>query len=198
MSAASNPPLTAAPGDRADRLSFAVIAGMSAFLGLLTVADGIWRTVALAAGVGPVELIAGGDLPSADVGRISAATVTSEAVGEGSRALLVTASAIDLLVMVAIFAAIVVFQVMTGRGTPFHRFVFPVVLTAGLAMTFGGMLAAGIDGLGRTMAGGDLGAPYEMAFELRFGPRTFGFVVLVVAYVLRTGQRLQRDSEGLV
>ena len=40
--------------------------------------------------------------------------------------------------------------------------------------------------------------PYRAAFELQLGPWAFGFVVLVAAYVIRAGERLQRDTEGLV
>ncbi len=180
-----------------DRIAFGVIAGLAGVLGLLTVADGVWRTIALAIGDGPVDLIAFAPLPG-NVGSITGATVTSDAVGDGSRALLVTASAISLLVAAAISGAVVAFLAMTARGTPFHRILFPIMLVTGSAMSFGGMLAAGLDGLGRMMAGGDLGEPYRMAFELQLGPWAFGFVVLVAAYVLRAGTRLQRDTEGLV
>lgn len=180
-----------------DRIAFAVIAGIAGLLGLLTIADGVWRTIALGVGDGPVDLIAFAPLPG-NVGNITGATVTSDALGEGSRALLVTASAISLLVTAAISGAVVVFLVMTARSTPFHRILYPVVLTTGLAMSLGGMLAAGLDGLGRMMAGGDLGEPYAIAFELQFGPWAFGFVVLVAAYVIRAGERLQRETEGLV
>jgi len=189
---------TVAPSLRlGDRIAFGVIAGMAALLGLLAVADGIWRTIALAAGNGPVGLIAFAPLPG-NVGNITGATVTSDALGEGSRALLVVASAISLLVVAAISGAVVVFLTMTARGTPFHRILYPVVLTAWLLMSLGGILASGLDGLGRMMAGGDLGEPYQMAFELQLGPWAFGFVVLVAAYVIRAGERLQRDAEGLV
>ena len=180
-----------------DRIAFSVIAAMAALLGLLTIADGLWRTIALAVGNGPVDLLAFAPLPG-NVGSITGATVTSGALGEGSRALLVVASAVSLLVGAAISGAVVVFLAMTARGTPFHRVLYPVVLTTGLLMSLGGMVAAGIDGLGRMMAGGELGDPYQMAFELQLGPWAFGFVVLVAAYVIRAGERLQRDAEGLV
>ncbi|PZQ90390.1 MAG: hypothetical protein DI534_04025 [Leifsonia xyli] len=180
-----------------DRVAFSVIAAIAGLLGMLTIADGIWRTIALAVGNGPVDLIAFAPL-TGNVGNITGATVTSADVGEGSRALLVAGSAVALLVAVAISVAVVLFLTMTARGTPFHRILYPVVLTSGLAMSLGGMVAGGLDGLGRMAAGGDLGEPYQMAFELQLGPWAFGFVVLVAAYVIRAGERLQRDAEGLV
>lgn len=191
---------TVAPAPRlssGDRAAFGIVAGFAGLLGLLAVADGIWRTIALAVGNGPVDLIAFAPLPG-NVGDISAATVTSSAVGDGARTLLVIGSATSLLVAAVIAAAVVLFLVMTSRGTPFHRILYPVVATAGIVMSFGGILAAGFDGLGRMMAGGDLGEPYEMAFELQIGPWAFGFVVLVAAYVIRVGTRLQRENEGLI
>ena len=189
--------MAAAHETRADRTAYAVIAGLAAIVGLLTVVGGVWRTVSLAVGPEPVELFAGGDLPGA-VGRISAATVTADLLGDGSRALLVTGSALGVVIAAAVSVAVVAFLVMTARGTPFHRFLFPVVLAAGIAMSIGGVLAASLDGLGRMVAAGDLGEPYEMAFEIALGPWAFGFVVLVAAYVIRTGQRLQRESDGLI
>ena len=180
-----------------DRVAFGVIAGLAGLLGLLTVADGIWRTIALAVGDGPVDLIAFAPLPG-NVGDLTGATVASGALGEGVRGLLVAASAISLVVAAAISAAVVLFLAMTSRGTPFHRVLYPAVLTTGLIMSLGGMLAAGLDGLGRMMAGGDLGEPYVAGFELHLGPWAFGFVVLVAAYVIRAGERLQRDTDGLV
>lgn len=182
---------------RADRTAIAVIAAVTGLLGLLTVADGVWRTIALALGTGPVELIAGGDVPG-NTGRMSSATVTSAVVGDGSRVLLVTGSAVALAVAATIYVACLVVLIMIARGTPFHRVLYTVLLVTGFSMATGGILAAGLDGLGRMMAGGDLGAPYEMAFELTLGPWAFGFVVLAAAYVVRAGQRLQRETEGLV
>jgi hypothetical protein len=179
-----------------DRVAFAIIAAIAGLLGLLAAVDGVWRTIALAAGTGPVELFA--FAPLGTVGDMTRATVTSGDIGDGSRTLLVIASAIALVVTLSISVAVVAFLLLTARGTPFHRILYPVLLVTGLLMSLGGILTAGLDGLGRMMAGGDLGAPYEMAFELQLGPWAFGFVVLVAAYVIRVGQRLQRDTEGLV
>lgn len=191
------PSASRAVADRGDRIGFAVIAAMTGLLGLVSLADGIWRTIALGLGSGPVDLIAGGELPG-NVGRISGATVLSSQIDDGARLLIVIASALSVVVAAAVYGAIVTFLVMTARSTPFHRTLFPVVFVTGLLMTLGGLLAAGLDGLGQMMAGGGLGEPYETAFELHTGPWAFGFVVLVAAFVIRTGQRLQRDAEGLV
>ncbi len=183
--------------DRADRTAFAIIAGMTGVLGLLTLAEGVWRTIALARGDGAVELLATGDVVG-NLGVVTSATVASDALSDGPRTLLVVASALGVVISTAVYVAIVAFLVSTARGTPFDRHLFPVVLTTGALMSTGGILAGGLDGLGRMMAGGELGAPYEAAFELEFGSWAFGFVVLVAAYVIRAGQRLQRDTEGLV
>jgi hypothetical protein len=188
--------------ERADRAAFAVIAAFAGILGLTHLATALWYTVALALGAAPVELLARGELPGATDARITTATVTSDALPSDSVTLLVAASAVNTVIVVAVYLAIVGFLVMTARGTPFHRFAFPLTLAAGLAMSVGGVLAAGLDGLGRMMAGNGLGTPpegpFEVAFALDLGPWAFGFVVLVAAYVLRAGNRLQRDTEGLV
>ena len=194
MDAAAHPRPVLSPADRA---AMAVIAALAALMGLLVAIDGIWRTIALAAGNGPVDLLAFAPLPG-NVGDITAATVTSGVLGEGSRVLIVTASAISLAVALAISVAVVLFLVSIARGTPFSRILFPVLLVTGTLMAVGGLLASGLDGLGHMMAGGDLGDPYQVAFELQLGPWAFGFVVLATASVIRIGSRLQRDLEGLV
>jgi len=194
MDADAHPRPVLAPADRA---AMAVIAALAGLTGLLVAIDGTWRTVALAVGNGPVELLAFAPLPG-NVGDITAATVASGLLGEGSRALIVAASAISLVVAVAISAAVVLFLVSIARGTPFARVLFPVLLATGTLMAVGGLLASGLDGLGRMMAGGDLGDPYVPGFELQLGPWAFGFVVLATASVIRIGSRLQRDLEGLV
>ncbi|MGN6271758.1 MAG: hypothetical protein ACTHMQ_01565 [Protaetiibacter sp.] len=194
MDAVAHPRPVLSPADRA---AMAVIAALAGFMGLLVAINGTWRTIALAAGNGPVELLAFAPMPG-NVGDITAATVTSGVLGEGSRVLIVIASAISLLVALAISVAVVLFLVSIARGTPFARSLFPVLLVTGTLMAVGGLLASGLDGLGRMMAGGDLGDPYQMAFELQLGPWAFGFVVLATASVIRIGSRLQRDLEGLV
>ncbi len=187
--------------DSSQRTAFAVIAGMAGVLGLVLVIDGIWRTIALAVGAGPVALLARGDLPGADA-RITTATVLSSDVGESSRAFLVGGSALGLLVTAATYGAIIVFLVLAARGTPFHRLLYPVAFAAGSVMTFGGLAASAVSGVGRVQAADHLGAvpdgPFEAAFTIAPGEWSFGVVVLVAAFVIRIGQRLQRDSEGLV
>jgi hypothetical protein len=181
----------------ADRAAMGVIAALAALVGLVIAADGIWRTIALAVGNGPVELLAFAPLAD-NVGDITRATVTSGMLDDGPRTLFVIASLVSLLVAVASCAAVVYFLVSVARGTPFPRLLFPVLLTTGALMSIGGILAAGLDGLACMMAGGDLGEPYQMAFELQLGPWAFGFVVVAAASVARVGTRLQRDTEGLV
>jgi hypothetical protein len=185
-----------------DRVAFGVIAALAALIGVVTVIDGIGRTIALAAGDGPVELLARGDLPGAAAAQITSATVTSGALTGLSTGLLVAGSAVSLVVAAAVYTAIVLFLVMTARSTPFHRFLYPVTLAAGLSMTLGGIIAAALTGFGMMEGAFSLGAapdgPFEVAFTLEPGPWAFGFVVLVIAFVLRAGHRLERDTEGLV
>lgn len=180
-----------------DQVAFLIVSGLAGLLGLFAVIDGTWRTIALAVGDGPVELFAFTTLPD-NIGDVTRAIVTSSDIDESSRTLLVASSVISLIVTLAISVAIVAFLVLTAYGRPFHRSLFPLLLTTGLLMSVGGMVAAGLDGLGRMMAGGELGEPYEAAFEFGLGPWAFGFVVLVAAYVVGVGTRLQRETDGLV
>ncbi|MGV8970576.1 MAG: hypothetical protein ACOH1J_09010 [Microbacteriaceae bacterium] len=185
-----------------DRVAFSVIAGLAAIIGLLTAIGGVWHTVLLVAGDGPVELFAVGELPGAPFAAITSATVPSSELSQLSTSLLVAGSVISVLVTIAVFTAIVFFLVMTARSAPFHRFLFPVTLLAGFALTFGGLTSAALTGLGTMESAFHLGVapdgPFEAAFTIEPGQWAFGLVVLVAAFVLRAGQRMQRDTEGLI
>lgn len=190
-----------APVESSQRTAFAVIAGMAGVLGLILTIDGIWRTISIAVGTEGIELPARGDLPGVDA-RISTATVLSSDVGGSSLGFLIAGSTATLLVTAATWVTVVLFLVLAARGTPFHHLLARVALVAGTVMTFGGLAGSALSGVGRVQAADHLGAapdgPFEAAFTIAPGEWSFGVVVLVAAYVIRIGQRLQRDTEGLV
>jgi hypothetical protein len=152
-------------------------------------------------GTATIEILARGPLSGTEA-QIASAAVESALVGDSSRAFLVAGSTLSLLVTAATYAAAVVFLALAARGTPFHLVHYRVALNAGSVMTFGGLAGAALSGVGRVQAADHLGSwpdgPFVAAFTITPGEWAFGVVVLAAAFVVRWGERLQRDTEGLV
>lgn len=121
----------------------------------------------------------------------------------GATALLLIERALSGLIAAIVAAAIGYTLLRIARGEAFHRSLFAVTVTVGAALSIGTMLAVGLGGLGRMMAafevnellGGELLRPGFAADPTLV---LVGFAVLGLAYVFRIGERLQRDTKGLV
>lgn len=192
---------------RADRVTILTIlvvgmfgGGFVAGLGLIT---GIFRL--LDPGRYPIELLA--DIPVDAGDGILEARATSILVhAESLPASALWAFAISDVIggiaigLITASFAYVLWRVAQRR--PFHRTTHVAALVAGCAIAFGSLLSQGIGGLGRMIAadelGPSLGGVTEIGFLFEPLPIVVGFGVLALAYVFRAGERLQRDTEGLV
>ena len=89
-----------------------------------------------------------------------------------------------------------------AQRRPFHHTSQVAALVAGCAIAFGSLISQGLAGLARMMTADELGAALggvtQVGFLFEPLPIVVGFGVLALAYVFRTGERLQRDTEGLV
>lgn len=89
-----------------------------------------------------------------------------------------------------------------AQRKPFHRNMYLSVLVAGSAITIGGLLYQALGGLGQMMAAGELndslGGVAELGFFFQPMWPLIGLGILTLAYVFRAGNRLQRETEGLV
>ncbi|MGB4778377.1 hypothetical protein [Microbacterium sp.] len=99
-------------------------------------------------------------------------------------------------------AAFALVLVRIVHRKPFHRTATAASVVAGCATIFGSMLSQSVGGFGRMMAATELGPSLggfpEPAFLLEPLPVVVGFGILALAYVFQAGERLQRDTEGLV
>lgn len=197
---------TAQPG-QGDRVAIWAIliagffgGGFVAGLGLIT---GIFRLIDPAGF--PVQLIA--DIPIDGGPGILAAhgnslLVSTESLSAGPLWALAAADIVAAVATgcVAASFAFVLYRIVQRR--PFHRSTQTSAIVAGCAIAFGSLLSQGLGGLGQMMAADELndelGGIAVAGFEFQPLLPIVGFGILALAYVFRAGERLQRDTEGLV
>src|SRR5690606_14273161 len=87
------------------------------------------------------------------------------------------------------------------RARPFRRSVTVTALVAGMALLFGGLLSQAATGFGTMQAALDID-PTHSVFDVGFwfdpAPLFGGFAIMALGIAFQLGERLQRDTEGLV
>ncbi len=213
-------PATAGPPvlDRRDAAVLRVLAAAAAlaaavwFIGAIAAvlvpllgADGLTLSLLTADGAVPPP-IGAADLPVgvalADVTTLDV-TVATSTLSAGATTLLILEIALMNLVGGIVTAAVAYALLRIARGEAFHRSMFGVAITAGVALTSGMVSATGLGGLGRMMAGDELNTllgtdTFAVGFYFSFTPVLVGVAVLGLAAVFRIGARLQRETDGLV
>lgn len=129
--------------------------------------------------------------------------VDLEALGPVISALLLGSQALSVIVGAIVTGAIGVVLLRLARRSPFHRSLFAVAIVAGAALSFGSMIALGSHVFGSLMASdrvNELLGSEVFAVDATVDPLPvlLGLVVMAMAVVFRSGERLQRDTEGLV
>lgn len=175
---------------------------LSVLLPLLT-DQGLQRELLLADGGAPAGV---GALPEgvrALASDTAALAIDVSVLSDGAVALLLTEAGLSNLVGAIVAGAIAYSLRRIARGDAFHRSMFAVAVVAGCALSIGMMLATGLGGFGRMMAGDELNTllgsdVLAVGFEFDPLPVLIGFAVLGLAAVFRIGARLQRETDGLV
>lgn len=110
-----------------------------------------------------------------------------------------------LAVIAAVDGAIARFLFLFAAQRPFQRSLFVTTLSCGIALILGPIIATGLRGLGLMQSAFELNPLAHDVFLAGFTIDAtaavipgIGFVVLALAYVFRAGERMQRDTEGLV
>lgn len=130
-------------------------------------------------------------------------TLDTAVLSSGALVLLLLERAVIGIIVAVVSAAIGYTLMRIARGEAFHRSLFAVTVTVGALLSIGTMIAVGLGGFGRMMAGIELN---ELLGDERFVPGftadptvvLIGLAVLGLAYVFRIGGRLQRETDGLV
>ncbi|WP_146215872.1 hypothetical protein [Cryobacterium arcticum] len=158
-----------------------------------------------------VTLLADAPLPasaSAGTARLTSGTfdsadVTIAGLSTLPRFLLTLEGSTALATTLLVSATVVYFCWTVLRRRPFTRPVFWLVALVGYALIIGTILGQGFGGIGRMIAAGELnGDPIDgfwpMATLVDLAPAGTGLVLLVAAGAISLGQRLQRDTDGLI
>ncbi|WP_166868624.1 hypothetical protein [Salinibacterium sp. ZJ70] len=190
--------------DRATVLIILVIGmfggGLLAGLGLIM---GIFRL--LDPGRYPIELLA--DIPvEAGPGileaRATSIIVNAETLPAGALWAFAISDVVGGIAIGLVTACFAYVLWRVAQRHPFHRTTQAAALVAGCAIAFGSLISQGVGGLGRMMAADELnpslGGVAEVGFLFQPLPIVVGFGVLALAYVFQAGERLQRDTEGLI
>ncbi|WP_278103507.1 hypothetical protein AB0870_01740 [Microbacterium proteolyticum] len=176
-------------------------------MGFALALPGVRAAIGIATGAGgfsllteaPVATDPGGPILSA---RYESAWVITDALSFGARTLLVLGTAAGALTTLCTIGALMLFFLLLMWRRPFHRALAVATRVAGASLLIGGVLSAGLTGLGRMMAASELnpsagdvfvvGSAFDPAWAL------VGLAVLALSVVFSYGTRLQRDTEGLV
>jgi len=90
------------------------------------------------------------------------------------------------------------------RAKPFKKSLTVVFITAGAALMIGNILSIGFDSFGRVLLVSELlgdekiGGFWPMAVQADLAPIGFGLALLIVACAFEYGERLTRETDGLV
>ena len=162
-----------------------------------------------------------GPLANVTGGGIDRATLMISHLGIPSRLLLIGAAVAIAAVSVVIALTLSRIAAATLRGAPFVPSVARAITIAAVAIVIGGTLSAVLQQWGEWSAGQDalsvtawtayhvgdatpslaeLGwpAPADFTLQIPFIPLLLGLGLGAVAAVFRAGERLQRDTDGLV
>jgi hypothetical protein len=202
-----------APWGRWDRLGMWAILAGSVVYALVVLVSGIAHLVhQLASRTWTGSLIVEDELPaSADAGTATlisgtyeTAAVTLGDLSGGAFGLLTTSLVFSVLTAATVAVSFVYLSWRLLRAKPFKKSLTVAFLTAGSALLLGTIISVGFDAIGRMIAitelvGDDvLGGFWPMAVQSDLAPIGFGLALLVVACAFEYGEKLTRETDGLV
>lgn len=203
----TNPSWVSVRMERGTVLLF-VAAGL--VMGFALALPAIRAAIDIAGGSATISLLTEAEVPrtsGADGATLASATfdsarIVAEGLSGSTRALLALGAAFGALTTLLTVSAVVLFFLLLMWRRPFHRALITATQVAGAALLIGGILSAGLGGLGRMMAADELnpaaGGVFVIGFSFDPAWMLVGLGVLALSVVFTYGTRLQRDTEGLV
>ena len=183
-------------------------------VGGITLVGGVTEIVsALVDNRTALTLIAGQPLPAAAEasssgsriieGSFETAQVIVTELPFGISVLAAAAALADVLTRVAIATLIALLSWRLLRGAVFARSLSIVAAIAGSALLIGGIFTQGFGSLAAAMAAADLNGSggrgfWPIAGRLDFTTIVTGLILMLVGLAFDYGERLQRDTDGLV
>jgi hypothetical protein len=203
----------ASPLHRSDRVALWAIAAIAG------VVASIWVVIALIRTLGPTLfgqaiavdlLLSDGRTGTSSVDgvtesmtEVEVVSVSAGAFSAGPITQIVATSTLQALIVGLVAAAIAVTIVRIAQGRPFQRSLYRLGLAAGGTLALGGLAVEGLGGGGRMVLANELNTRlgderFVVGFTFDPTPIGIGFVIIALATVVLFGERLQRDTEGLV
>lgn len=197
---------------QSERFSLALLGALAGFSGLMALIGATAEAIATTfnaethttlSTVATVPADAATGSASLVTGNFASAEVTLTGVSFGARALLGSGILINGLMYAALAAAVVFLCISLWRGRPFSRLATWLFATASITLLAGGILGVGLITIGQFILAGELnadptGSVFPMASTASFFPVFAGIALGVIAAAFEFGQRLQRDTDGLV
>ncbi|MBC7589994.1 MAG: hypothetical protein H7226_02975 [Salinibacterium sp.] len=195
------------------RVTLWVFLALAVAAGLLALAFGLGGVIAsLTSGTTPLTLALDHGLPAAaDRGSASivsggydSASVVVSGLDSGTVALATIARVAGVLTQAAIAASVALLAWRLLRGRAFRRSLSLIVAISGAMLLIGGLLSGGLGLLAAWMTADQLnGSSTVDGFWPIIGtvdgtPLGIGVCLLLVGLAFEYGERLQRDTEGLV
>lgn len=184
----------------------AVSIGIASVVGAIGAGVDIFSSpVAVSLPVNDAEMasLAGADGVSA--AEYTQSLVSLETLDAGTRWLLLAEVALPALATVIVCGALWWLGLSLIRQRAFRRSMVPVLATAAFALIVAGMIAPLFGAIARaqvveqlTASGADTGGFWLLLYQLDPSPIGWGIALALVATAFEVGQRLQKETEGLV
>ncbi|WP_300267746.1 hypothetical protein [Microbacterium sp.] len=195
---------------RLEALSLGLVATGAVSIGAAVVVGAVGAGVEIFASPVAVSLPVH-DAPMASLADASGVTaaeytqslVSFEALDAGIRWLLLLEVALPALATVIVCASLWWLGFSLIRQRAFRRSMVPMLVTASFALIVAGMLAPMFGAFARAemvaqLPLADTGEFWMLMYELNPAPIGWGIALALVATAFEVGQRLQRETEGLV
>ena len=186
----------------AEKTILGVIAGAAAAIGVVEIVLLVGKLARLASGpVVLTDVSTSGPLDAGFAGAtFDAVTLTVPDLSAGGRAFLMGAAVLSWLVVFGICAVLVWLCVRVFLGKPFGAFATWGIGAVAILVIVSGRGTPLLSGMAAQRAALALNVEQLPVFlvEVDLAPLAWGFALAVVAAAFQLGQRLQRDTEGLV
>ena len=137
-------------------------------------------------------------------GSYDSAAVTLGDMSDGAFTLLTAGLVLSIITTAIVALAFVYLSWRLLRAKPFRKSLSIAFITAGSALLLGSILSIGFEGLGRMIVSSELVGDdtlegfWPMAAQGDLAPIGFGLALLIVACAFEYGEKLSRETDGLV
>lgn len=195
-----------------EAVALGLVATGAVSIGIASVVGAIGAGIEIFGSPVPVSLpVHGAEMASlSDADGIAAAEytqslVTFETLGAGTRWLLLAEVALPALATVIVCMSLWWLGLSLIRQRAFRKSMVPVLSTAAFALVVTEMIGPLFGAFARaaiveqlTVSGADTGEFWMLLYQLDPAPIGWGIAIALVATAFEVGQRLQRETEGLV